>query len=112
MAWGQFCQPNPHPLPPPPHSPGPLLSLLLQLELHTLSVQCHIAHTSILVSPGLKVQLSPFLFKPQPVHGALGGFRWSEVFFLLTQHSVQSSSGTPHFLMQFCPWTDYWLLLS
>ena len=88
MAWGHCCQPSTT-LPPPPRPlqlPGPLLSLL-QLELHTPSVLCHITQTSVLINPGLKAQLRPLLFKPQPVHGALGGFRWSEVSFFVTQHS-------------------------
>ena len=78
MAWGQCCQPS---------LPTCLDPSCLFSSSCTPSVLCHTTHY-VLVNLGLKVQLSPLLFKPQPVCGALGGgFQWSQVSFLITPHS-------------------------
>ena len=69
--------------PPPAWKP---VSLHLQLVLYTPLILRHTACTSVL-NPGWKPQLSPLLFKPQPDRGALGGFLWSQVSFLIAQHS-------------------------
>ena len=106
MAWGPYCQPM------SPYWSGPLLSLLLQPVLHTPLILCHTPSTSVLNSRW-KAQQSPLLFIPQCVHGTLGASSGprspssspNTLVAVLVLGSVQSSSGTPHFLMQFCPWT-------
>lgn len=106
MAWGWCCQPT------APYQSGPLLSLLLQTALHTPLILCNTTSTSVL-NPGRKAQWSPLLFKPQPICGTLGAsssprspsLSPSTLLAVLALGSVQSSSGPPHFLMQFCPWT-------
>ena len=109
MAWGGCCQPRlPTRLDPP--------FLSFSSWYCTTLVLCHTACTSVLINPGLKGQLSPLLFKPQPVHLALGG-GLPVVLGLLPHHpalwvavlalsSVQSTSMTPHFsLCSSHPWT-------
>ena len=84
-------------------------------------VLCHPACTSVLICPGWKAYPSPLLFQPQRVHGALVGLpvvlgllprRPALWVAVLAMHCAQSSSGTQHFLMQFCPWTTAPLVLT
>ena len=79
MAWGQCCQPR---LPPPAWTP--LVSSSTQCcTLYRFSpCVSHRAH--IFPQPWMGSTAEP---KPQPIHGALGGFLWSQVSFLISQHS-------------------------
>ena len=63
-----------------PHQLGPLLSLLF----HYRFCRCVSHRTHICPQPWMGSTAEP---KPQPIHGALGGFLWSQVSFLISQHS-------------------------